>query len=84
MRSSIIAALAAAAAQAARVHEFFAENNYICGLCKSAVEMGTRDEIDALGELYDQFPALQTRINYWAQNPEVIDLSSPVETCQRM
>ena len=52
MRSSIIAAVVAAAAQAARVHEFFAENNYICGLCKTAVELGNSEDIDALGELY--------------------------------
>ena len=52
MRSSIIAALVAATGQAARVHDFFAENNYICELCKIAVEMGNTDDIDALEELY--------------------------------
>ena len=83
MRSFALA-LAAAVANAGRVHEFFAENNYICQLCKTVVEMAGQGVDEKLDQLYEQFPKLQERINYWADHPEVLDLSDPEQSCKNM
>lgn len=80
MRSFAIA-LVAALAQGKRVHEFFAENNYICELCKNVVEYAAKGMDDELDKLYEQFPKLQERINYYARHPELVNLSEPQQTC---
>ena len=58
MRTFALAAFAAAA-NATRVHDFFAENNYICELCKSVVELANNDDQHGLDQVYAQFPKLQ-------------------------
>ena len=83
MRSFALA-LAAAVANAGRVHPFFAENNYICELCKSVVDLAGKGEADKLEKLFEQFPKLQERINYWEDNPEVVDFAEPEQSCVNM
>ena len=83
MRTFALAALAAVAS-AGRVHEFFAENNYICELCKTAVEYAAKGRDIELDNLYEQFPKLQDRINAFAEQAELVNLAEPEATCQRI
>lgn len=83
MRSFAIAALAAIA-NAGRVHEFFAENNYICELCKTAVEFAAKGRDIELDGLYEQFPKLQQRVNYFADRAELLNLAEPEQSCINM
>lgn len=50
-------------ASAGRVHEFFAENNYICNLCEIAVGHAVNGREDELDQIYSLFPELSLRIN---------------------
>jgi len=59
---SFIAACFAAAASASTVHDFFAERNYICELCKDAITFTATNKDDQLENMFDQFPALKQRI----------------------
>jgi len=83
MRTFALAAFVAAA-NATRVHEFFAENNYICELCKDVVELANKDDQHGLDLVYEQFPKLQERINYFANTPEVVDMSDALQSCKNM
>ena len=83
MRSFALA-LAAAVANAGRVHEYFAENNYICQLCKTVVEMAGQGVDEKLDQLYEQFPKLQDRINSFASHPEIVNLDQPEQSCINM
>ena len=83
MRSFALAFLAATAT-AGKVHEFFAENNYICELCKSVVELASNDENEKLYALYEQFPKLQERINFFANQADLVNLSEPEQTCKNI
>ena len=58
MRSSFALAGVAAVASGHRAHEFFAENNYICELCKTAVKHAANGRVWELDSLYEQFPKL--------------------------
>ena len=51
MRSIAITALVAIA-NAGRVHEFFAENNYICELCKNVIDLAAKGDERELDSLY--------------------------------
>mmetsp|Transcript_28792 Transcript_28792/g.38397 ORF Transcript_28792/g.38397 Transcript_28792/m.38397 type:complete len:409 (+) Transcript_28792:21-1247(+) len=83
MRSFAFAAIAAAAS-AGRVHDFFAENNYICELCKTAVDYASKGRDIELDRLYEQFPKLQDRINFFANQAELVNLTKPEETCKKI
>lgn len=84
MWSISLISIVAAVANAGKAHEYFAENNYICELCKSVVEMAANGEDDKMDQLYEQFPALQTRVNFWANTPEVLNMAEPEESCMKM
>ena len=55
---SIFATALLAYANASNVHEFFAESNFICGICQHAVEYAKKGDTDSLTTLYEMFPAL--------------------------
>jgi len=65
MRTFALAAMAAVT-NGLRAHEFFAENNYICELCTSAVKFAASGRDIELGRLYEQFPKLEERINHFS------------------
>ena len=82
---AVFASALAAFATAGKVHDFAAESNFICELCTKAVEFGATGQDDKLDNLYELFPALSARINTWySVRNEVVDLTKPLETCQRM
>jgi len=54
---SFFAAAIVAVTQASNVHDFFAESNYICELCQTAVKMDAQGADAALDKLYEIFPA---------------------------
>jgi cathepsin B len=83
MRTFTFAALAAIAT-AGRVHEFFAENNYICEACKHAVDFANNDQMTELEALYAMHPELQNRINGFFGHREVLDMNSPQKSCENM
>ena len=80
MRTFAIAALAAIA-NARRAHEFYAESHFICELCKDVVQHAAQGNDTELDRLYEQFPKLQERVNQFADQPELVDLSQPEQTC---
>ena len=81
---SIIAAVALAAANASNVHEYFAESNFICGMCQQAVEYAKKGDITNLTSLYEQLPALEARISSFSGNDSLINLEKPELTCQNL
>jgi len=83
MKSFAIAALVALT-NAGKVHEFFAESNYICEMCKMAVEFANSGNTEKLEQLYEIHPALQTRINSKYGSPEIINFSKPQVTCEAL
>ena len=83
MRSFAVATLATAAF-AGKVHDFFAENNYICELCKTAIDYAAKGRDVELDRMYEQFPKLQEKINEWADKAELIDLAQPEASCQKI
>lgn len=83
MYTTIIAALVAVVS-AERAHDFFAENNYICELCKSVVDLAAKGDDQKMDMLYEQFPKLQERINYFAMHPEIVNLDQPEQSCINM
>ena len=80
MRSFALAIIAAVA-NAARPHEFFAENNLICELCKKAVEHSAKGRNLQLEALFEHFPKLEQRFNEFAGDLEKINLTEPEATC---
>merc|ERR1719162_1194736 len=46
--------------------------------------MAANGEDDKMDQLYEQFPALQTRVNFWANTPEVLNMAEPEESCMKM
>ena len=84
MWSTALIAVLATVSSAKRAHEFFAENNYICELCKTVVEHAAKGEDTEMDALYEQFPKLQDRINYFASHPEIVDLDQPEQSCINM
>ncbi len=83
MRSFAFAAIAAIS-NAARVHEFFAENNFICELCKTVVDHAANGNDAELDAIYEQFPKLQERVNFFADRAELVNLAEPLATCQNI
>ena len=80
-----LALTAIAAVNAKKVHEFFAENNYMCELCQKIVEYAKNNDDEGMYEIYNQFPHLLTKINsYYPQREEIVDYNDPVGTCKRM
>jgi hypothetical protein len=78
---SIFATALLAFANASNVHEFFAESNFICGVCQQAVEYAKKGDAGSLTSLYEMFPALEKRISAFDGNDSLIDLSKPELTC---
>ena len=73
-----------AIANAGRVHEFFAENNYICELCKKVVELSANGKDTEVDAIYTQFPRLFERINVLANQTELVNLSNYRQSCEKM
>ena len=59
MRTFALAAVAAIAN--GRVHEFFAENNFICEMCKTHVNHSARGNESAKKADYAKLPMLETK-----------------------
>ena len=66
-----------AIAYAGRAHDFFAENNFICDLCKQVVDLAAKGAERELDDLYVKFPKLEERIVYFMNKAELFDLSEP-------
>ena len=84
MRTVALISALVAAVSAERAHEFFAENNYICELCKNVVELARDGKDSDLDALYEQFPKLQDRVNWYADKPELVNLSEPEQSCKNI
>ena len=80
MRTFTLATMAAVAS-ASRVHDFFAENNYICELCKTAVDYAGKGRDIELENLYEQFPKLGERIGAFANQAELVNFAEPEASC---
>ena len=50
---TFFAAIFAAAASATKVHDFFAERNYICELCKDAINFTATNKDEALDSMFN-------------------------------
>ena len=74
----------AAVANAGRAHEFFAENNYICELCKQVIDLTATGKEAELDALYAKFPKLESRISYFMDKAELINLAEPEQTCRNI
>lgn len=83
MRSIAITALVAIA-NAGRVHEFFAENNYICELCKTVMDLAAKGQESELDSLYAKFPKLEERIVFFMDHADLINLAEPEQTCKNI
>jgi len=83
MKSAFIAGLAAFA-NAGRVHDFFAETNLICHLCKEVMTHANNSNDAAIDEIYTLFPKLQERINAFQGANELIDFAQAEKTCMNM
>lgn len=66
----------------AAAHEYFAESNFICGICQDAVKMAADEAFDELEKLYEVFPALEKKIESFMGAHDLIDLHNPEKTCQ--
>lgn len=74
--------IAAQAATPQEVHEFFAERNTICELCKTTVQLWASKDWDAVGDLFTKMPAIQDRLFPWyTYNNDVIDFKDPLGSC---
>jgi len=83
---TFFAAALTAAAQASVVHPFFAERNYICELCKTAVGFEVNGEEAALEKMYEIFPAFRERIDRVGASymEQVYDENDPKGTCEAL
>lgn len=81
---TFIAAVLAAAATATKVHDFFAERNYICELCKDTINFEATNKVEALEATFTQFPALKKRIEAVDALTANINLQDAEGTCQRL
>ena len=80
---AIISAIATLA-QAGKIHPFFAENNFICELCQNVIELANKGDDKKMDMLYEQFPALWTRVNAFANEPEKLNMDQPLQSCINM
>jgi len=66
-----------AVAQAAtpeQVHEYFAERNLICEMCKQTVGLWEKKDWAGLGEIFTKLPSIQDRLFPWyTYDNDVID-----------
>jgi len=83
MRSLFAAALIAVA-NAGKVHQFFAENNFICEMCQDAVKFAEKGMYEEIDSLYKLFPVLEERIMAFSDRMELVNLNSPFATCQNL
>jgi len=81
---TFIAAIFAAVATANNVHDFFAERNYICELCKDAITYTATNKDEALDAMWEQFPALKKRIEAVDAETAKINFQDAEGTCQRL
>ena len=81
---SIFAAAILAVANAGKVHEFFAESNFICGICQEAVKTAANGTFEELDALYEVFPELHARINAHYGQKELVNLNAPLATCEAL
>jgi len=83
MKTAFITSLVSIAS-AGRVHDFFAETNLICSMCKEVMEHGSQNNINAIDEIYTMFPALEKRINAFAGMNSIIDFAQAEQSCVNM
>ena len=87
MKSFFAAALLGAFASA-KVHEFFAEANYMCELCKTAMKFDTEGDSTALDALYAQNPGFERHLAKKVKRAEdllmLYDSTNPAGTCERL
>ena len=83
MKIAFIAALTTFA-NAGSVHEFFAETNLICSLCKNVLkypQLNNNVEIDGI---FAQYPKLAQRIKAYLNSNHCNDITSAENTCIKM
>ena len=73
-----------AVANAGKVHEFFAENHFICEMCKTVIEFAANGQERELDQFYQRFPKLEERITYFMNQADLINLAEPEQTCQNI
>lgn len=78
---SVFAAALMAAVNANNVHEFFAESNFICGICQEAVTHAKNGNMQELTQIYTIFPALEEAMDSYTGSLERLDLTKPEQTC---
>ena len=83
MRTFALATLAALT-YAGKVHEFFAESNYICELCQQVVDYTNKGYDEKIDQIFALHPALQTRINAHYGSPRLFNMREPLETCRAL
>lgn len=81
---TVFATAMMAVASASKVHDFFAEQNFICGICQQAVEYAKKGDNQMLSSLYELFPALEHKVSAFNGNEDLIDLSNPSATCENL
>ena len=77
MRTYAAVTALVAIANAGRAHDFFAENNYICELCKQVVDLAAKGAESELDVLYSKFPKLEDRIVHFMNEAELFNLAEP-------
>ena len=65
---TVFATAMMAVASASKVHDFFAEQNFICGICQQAVEYAKKGDNQMLSSLYELFPALEHKVSAFNGN----------------
>jgi cathepsin B len=79
MKSAFIASLVAFA-NAGKVHEFFAETNLICSLCKDYMGHLSAGRTEEINDMFTLFPALKRRVLSMTTDNNV-DFSQPEQSC---
>ena len=80
-----IALATVSVANAKKVHDYFAENNYMCELCNKVVEYARDGNDDGMEAIYKQFPGLLDRINkFYPERDEIVNYNDPQGTCVKM
>lgn len=81
---TVFAAAIIAVANAGKVHQFFAENNFICEMCQDAVKFAGKGMFEEIDSLYKLFPVLEEKIMTFSEQMELVNLSNPFATCQNL
>lgn len=74
---SIFASALMAAVSANNVHKYFAESNFICGICQEAVTLANNGQMEELGQIYKLFPALEAAMDSYIGSIDELDLTKP-------